>query len=83
MLLDGADENAAAAAASRLETALRGVTRASIGVAAMPCHGTALDALLAWADAHLYETKVRRRLTRPGLIPSSACSAELSSQRSS
>ena len=83
VLLDGADEDAAAAAAGRLEAALRGVTRASIGVAAMPCHGTALDALLAWADARLYETKLRRRLGRRRLIPSPACSAELSSPRSS
>jgi diguanylate cyclase (GGDEF)-like protein len=82
LLLDGADEDAAAAAAGRLEAALASVTRASIGVAAMPCHGTALDALLATADARLYETKLRRRFQRPRLIPSSAWSAEPSSQRS-
>jgi diguanylate cyclase (GGDEF)-like protein len=82
LLLDGADEDAASAAAARLDAALAGVTRASIGVAAMPRHGTALDALLAWADAHLYETKLRRRLQRRRLIPSATCSAELSSPRS-
>jgi diguanylate cyclase (GGDEF)-like protein len=82
LVLDGADEDAASAAARRLEAALAGVTRASIGVAAMPRHGTALDALLAWADAHLYETKLRRRGQRARLIPSSAWSAGLSSQRS-
>jgi diguanylate cyclase (GGDEF)-like protein len=82
LLLDGADENAAAAAAKRLEAALADLTRASIGVAAMPRHGTALDALLAWADARLYETKLRRRLKRPRLIPSPACSDELSYPRS-
>jgi diguanylate cyclase (GGDEF)-like protein len=64
LLLDGADEDAAGAAAARIEAALDGVTRASIGVAAMPCHGTALDALLAWADDRLYETKSRRRSRR-------------------
>jgi diguanylate cyclase (GGDEF)-like protein len=82
LLLDGADEDAATAAAGRLETALAGVTRASIGVAAMPRHGTALDALLGWADARLYETKIRRRLHRPRLIPSPAWSAEPSYPRS-
>jgi diguanylate cyclase (GGDEF)-like protein len=82
LLLDGADEDAATAAAGRLEAALAGVTRASIGVAAMPRHGTALDALLGWADARLYETKLRRRLQRPRLIPSSAWSAEPSYPRS-
>jgi diguanylate cyclase (GGDEF)-like protein len=61
LLLSGADEHAAGAAARRLEAALAGVTRASIGVAAMPTHGTALDALIAWADDRLYETKSRRR----------------------
>jgi diguanylate cyclase (GGDEF)-like protein len=78
LLLFGADEDAATAAAERIDAALAGVTRASIGVAAMPCHGTALDALLAWADSHLYETKLRRRLQRRRLIPSAACVAELS-----
>jgi diguanylate cyclase (GGDEF)-like protein len=82
LLLDGADEDAATAAAGRLEAALAGVTRASIGVAAMPRHGTALDALLGWADARLYETKLRRRLQRSRLIPSSAWSAEPSYPRS-
>jgi diguanylate cyclase (GGDEF)-like protein len=82
LLLDGADEGAAIAAAGRLEAALAGVTRASIGVAAMPRHGTALDALLSWADARLYEAKIRRRLHRPRLIPSPAWSAEPSYQRS-
>jgi diguanylate cyclase (GGDEF)-like protein len=82
LVLDGADENAAAAAAARLEAALADVTRASIGVAAMPRHGSALDALLAWADAGLYETKLRRRLQRPRFIPSPACSGEPSYPRS-
>ena len=27
----------------------------------MPRHGTALDALIGWADRRLYETKLRRR----------------------
>src|SRR3954454_12490393 len=81
LVLDGADEDAVTAAAGRLETALAGVTRASIGVASMPRHGTALDALLGWADARLYETKLRRRLQRPRLIPSSAWSAEPSYPR--
>jgi diguanylate cyclase (GGDEF)-like protein len=76
LLLDGADEDAATAAAERLDAALTDVTRASIGVAAMPRHGTALDALLAWADARLYETKLRRRLHRSRLIPSAAWSGE-------
>jgi diguanylate cyclase (GGDEF)-like protein len=66
VLLDGADEDAATAAASRLEAELDGVTRASIGIASAPRHGTALDALLAWADGGLYETKSRRRLRRLG-----------------
>jgi diguanylate cyclase (GGDEF)-like protein len=66
LLLDGADEEAAAAAADRIEAALAGVIRVSVGVAAAPRHGTALDVLLAWADARLYETKSRRRLRRLG-----------------
>jgi predicted signal transduction protein with EAL and GGDEF domain len=37
------------------------VSRASTGVAVLPRHGTALDALIGWADRRLYETKVRRR----------------------
>jgi diguanylate cyclase (GGDEF)-like protein len=82
LLLEGAGEEAASSAADRLEDALAGVIRASAGVAASPRHGTALDALLAWADARLYETKLRRRLSRPRLIPSPACSDEFSSQRS-
>jgi diguanylate cyclase (GGDEF)-like protein len=82
LVLDGADEDATAAAARRLEAALSGVTRASIGVAAAPRHGTALDALLAWADAALYDTKLRRRRQRPRLVPSPACSAELYMPRS-
>jgi diguanylate cyclase (GGDEF)-like protein len=81
LLLDGADEDAAAAAAERVEAGLEGLIRVSTGVAAMPWHGTALDALLAWADARLYEAKSRRRLSRRRLIPSAACSAELSPQR--
>jgi diguanylate cyclase (GGDEF)-like protein len=66
LLLDGADEDAAAAAAERVEAGLDGLIRASTGVAAMPWHGTALDALLAWADARLYEAKSRRRARRLG-----------------
>ena len=61
VLLQRVDEDEAAAAAARLEAALRDVTRASVGVAAMPRHGTALDALIGWADRRLYETKLRRR----------------------
>jgi diguanylate cyclase (GGDEF)-like protein len=82
LMLEGADEDAAAAAADRVEAALTGVIRASAGVAAAPRHGTALDALLAWADARLYETKSRRRLSRPRLLRSPACSADFSPQRS-
>jgi diguanylate cyclase (GGDEF)-like protein len=61
VLLHRVDDLGAAVAAERLETALRDVTRASVGVAVMPQHGTALDALIGWADRRLYETKLRRR----------------------
>jgi diguanylate cyclase (GGDEF)-like protein len=61
VLLQRVDEHEATAAATRLEAALKDVTRASVGLAAMPRHGTALDALIGWADRRLYETKLRRR----------------------
>jgi diguanylate cyclase (GGDEF)-like protein len=61
VLLHGVDEHGAAAAGERLEEALAGVSRASTGVAVLPRHGTALDALIGRADRRLYETKLRRR----------------------
>jgi diguanylate cyclase (GGDEF)-like protein len=61
VLLQRVDEDDAASAAVRLEAGLKDVTRASVGVAAMPRHGTALEALIGWADRRLYETKLRRR----------------------
>jgi diguanylate cyclase (GGDEF)-like protein len=61
VLLCGTDEPSARAAARRLEDALADVSRASIGVAVMPQHGTELDTLIGWADRRLYETKLRRR----------------------
>src|SRR4051812_16168093 len=61
VLLHRVDERDAAAAADRLEASLHGVTRASVGVAVLPQHGTALDALIGWGDKRLYEVKVRRR----------------------
>jgi diguanylate cyclase (GGDEF)-like protein len=61
VLLHGVDEPGAAAAGQRLEDALAGVSRASTGVAVLPKHGVALDALIGWADRRLYETKLRRR----------------------
>ncbi len=70
VLLHGVDGAGALADGERLEAALADVTRASVGVAAMPHHGTALDALLSWADRRLYETKLSRRageITLPGL----------------
>ena len=61
VLLHGVDERRASATAAWLESALSDVTRASFGVAVLPHHGTALDALIGWADRRLYETKLRRR----------------------
>ncbi len=61
VLLHGVGEQGAAAAGARLEDALADVIRASTGVAVLPQHGTALDALIGWADRRLYETKLRRR----------------------
>jgi diguanylate cyclase (GGDEF)-like protein len=61
VLLHGVDEHGAAAAGERLENALADVSRASTGVAVLPRHGSALDALIGWADRRLYETKLRRR----------------------
>jgi diguanylate cyclase (GGDEF)-like protein len=61
VLLHGVDEDGAAAAGEQLEKAIADVTRASVGVAVMPQHGDALDALLGWADRRLYETKLERR----------------------
>jgi diguanylate cyclase (GGDEF)-like protein len=67
VLLHGVDEAGAAAAGERLEKALEVVTRASVGVAVMPQHGDALDALLGSADRGLYETKLERRSAAPML----------------
>jgi diguanylate cyclase (GGDEF)-like protein len=61
VLLHGVEQDAAATAGARLEAALAGVTKASTGVAVLPQHGTALDALFGRADRRLYETKLRRR----------------------
>jgi diguanylate cyclase (GGDEF)-like protein len=61
LLVHRVDARGAEIAAERFEAALAGITRASVGVALLPEHGTALDALIAWADRRLYETKVRRR----------------------
>ncbi len=61
VLLHGVGEQGAAAAGDRLQDALADVIRASTGVAVLPQHGTALDALIGWADRRLYETKLRRR----------------------
>jgi diguanylate cyclase (GGDEF)-like protein len=61
VLLPGADEIGAEAAADRIEAALATLTRASVGTAVLPQHGTALDALVGWADRCLYDIKVTRR----------------------
>jgi diguanylate cyclase (GGDEF)-like protein len=61
LLVHRVDARGAEIAAERFETALAGITGASVGVALLPEHGTALDALIAWADRRLYETKMRRR----------------------
>jgi diguanylate cyclase (GGDEF)-like protein len=61
VLLQRVDEHAAAVAADRLEASLADVTRASVGLAVLPQHGTELDTLIGWADKRLYETKLRRR----------------------
>ena len=63
VLLHRVDEHDAAMAADRLEASLSDVTRASVGLAVLPQHGTALDALIGWADKRLYEIKTRRRAT--------------------
>src|SRR3954468_24644551 len=75
VLLHGVDEHGAAAAGERLETALADVSRASTGVAVLPRHGTALDALIGWADRRLYETKLRRRAA--GVQSAAAALAEI------
>jgi diguanylate cyclase (GGDEF)-like protein len=61
VLLRGVDEAGAEVDGDRFEAALADVARASVGVAVMPRHGNALDALLGWADRRLYETKLSRR----------------------
>jgi diguanylate cyclase (GGDEF)-like protein len=61
LLVHRVDARQAEIAAERFEAALAEITGASVGVALLPEHGTALDALIAWADRRLYETKVRRR----------------------
>jgi diguanylate cyclase (GGDEF)-like protein len=75
VLLHGVDEHGATAAGERLEAALAGVSRVSTGVAVLPRHGTALDALIGWADRRLYETKVRRRAA--GVRTAASALAEL------
>jgi diguanylate cyclase (GGDEF)-like protein len=61
LLIHRVDARAAGIAADRFEEALSPVTRASVGVALLPEHGTTLDTLIAYADRRLYETKVGRR----------------------
>jgi diguanylate cyclase (GGDEF)-like protein len=78
VLLHGVDERTARAAAERLESALAGVSRASIGVAVLPHHGTALDSLIGWADRRLYETKLRRRAEGVRAAAESLAELELS-----
>jgi diguanylate cyclase (GGDEF)-like protein len=75
VLLHGVDEQGATAAGERLEAALADVSRASTGVAVLPRHGIALDALIGWADRRLYETKLRRRAE--GVRSAAASLAEL------
>ena len=67
LLIHRVDARQAAIAADRFESALADVIGASVGVALLPEHGTALDVLLAWADRRLYETKVRRRQSGVGV----------------
>jgi diguanylate cyclase (GGDEF)-like protein len=81
VLLHGVDERGAAAAGERLEAALADVSRASTGVAVLPRHGTALDALIGWADRRLYETKVRRRAAGARSAASALAELELSVPR--
>jgi diguanylate cyclase (GGDEF)-like protein len=78
VLLHRVDEHEAALAADRLEAALTDVTRASVGVAVLPQHGTALDALIGWADRRLYEIKVRRRATGVRAAAGTVAELELS-----
>jgi diguanylate cyclase (GGDEF)-like protein len=78
LLLHGVDEHAAAAVCERLEAALADVSRASIGVALLPRHGTALDALIGWADRRLYEVKLRRRAEGVRTAASALAEIELS-----
>ena len=78
VLLHGVDEQGAAAAGLRLEDALADVSRASTGVAVLPRHGTALDALIGWADRRLYETKLRRRALDVRTAAESLAELELS-----
>jgi diguanylate cyclase (GGDEF)-like protein len=78
MLLHGVDEQAATAAGERLEAALADVSRASVGVAVLPRHGTALDALIGWADRRLYEVKLRRRAEGVRTAASALAEIELS-----
>jgi diguanylate cyclase (GGDEF)-like protein len=61
VLLHRVEEDDASAATDRLEAILDDVTRASVGLAVLPKHGTELDALIGWADRRLYDTKLRRR----------------------
>jgi diguanylate cyclase (GGDEF)-like protein len=67
VLLRGPGETVGESAAEKLESALAGVIRASVGVAIMPRHGTELDALIGWADRGLYETKLMRRRSAPSV----------------
>jgi diguanylate cyclase (GGDEF)-like protein len=61
VLLHRVEEGVAAVAAERLESALTGLTRASVGTAVLPQDGRALDELIRQADKRLYEIKLCRR----------------------
>jgi diguanylate cyclase (GGDEF)-like protein len=78
VLLHRVDEDGAAAAAHRLEASLDDVTRASVGLAVLPKHGTELDALIGWADRRLYDVKVRRRAVSSRRAAASIADFELS-----
>jgi diguanylate cyclase (GGDEF)-like protein len=78
VLLHGVDEHGARAAGERLEAALADVIRASVGVAVLPRHGTALDTLFGWADRRLYEVKLQRRAASVRSAASALAELELS-----
>jgi diguanylate cyclase (GGDEF)-like protein len=78
VLLHGVDEHGARAAGERLEAALADVIGASVGVAVLPRHGTALDTLFGWADRRLYEVKLQRRAASVRSAASALAELELS-----